>query len=324
LRLYNDKKLKMRTAFISRLTELATKDSRIMLVVGDLGFGVVTEFAKRFPKQFLNIGVAEQNMAGVAAGLALSGKIVFTYSIANFPILRCLEQIRNDICYHNANVISVSVGSGFCYGSLGMTHHGTKDIAIMRSLPYMNVIAPGDPKETQYATDYFAEGHGPGFLRLGRAGEPIVHENEINWQFGKAIKLRNGKDLTIIATGSMLKKAVETADILKSNGLHVTVLSMHTIKPLDENAILEAANSTPRIVTLEEHSIHGGLGGAVAEVLLEKFDAKIDFRRFGLPSEFTKHVGSHEYLLQQYQLTPEQIANNILFWILNKKKFLVA
>ncbi|MDR0390730.1 MAG: transketolase family protein, partial [Planctomycetaceae bacterium] len=247
----------MRTAFISRLTELAAKDSRIMLLVGDLGFGVVIDFAKRFPNQFLNVGVAEQNMAGVATGLALSGKVVFTYSIANFPILRCLEQIRNDICYHNANVISVSVGSGFCYGSLGMTHHGTEDIAIMRSLPYMNIIAPGDPKETQFATDYFAEGHGPGFLRLGRAGEPVVHEGNINWQFGKAIKLRDGKDLTIIATGSMLKKAVETADILESKGQHVTVLSMHTIKPLDENAILEAANSTSRIITLEEHSIHG-------------------------------------------------------------------
>jgi transketolase len=314
----------MRTAFISRLTELVAKDSRIMLLVGDLGFGVVTDFAERFPKQFLNVGVAEQNMAGIAAGLALSGKIVFTYSIANFPILRCLEQIRNDICYHNANVISVSVGSGFCYGSLGMTHHGTEDIAIMRSLPYMKIVAPGDPKETYYATEYFAQGNGPGFLRLGRAGEPVVHENEINWQFGKAIKLRDGKDLTIIATGSMLKRAVETADILESKGLNVAILSMHTIKPLDETAILEAANSTQRIITLEEHSIFGGLGGAVAEVLLEKFDAKIEFKRFGLPSEFTKHIGNQEYLLQKYKLTPEQIANDILQWILSKKKLLAA
>jgi transketolase len=217
-------------------------------------------------------------------------------------------------------VISVSVGSGFCYGSLGMTHHGTEDIAIMRSLPYMNVVAPGDPKETQYATEYFAQGHGPVFLRLGRAGEPVVHENGINWQFGKAIKFRNGKDLTIIATGSMLKKAVETANILELEGLRVNVLSMHTIKPLDENAILEAANSTSRIVTLEEHSIHGGLGGAVAEVLLEKFDAKINFRRFGLPSEFTKHIGSQEYLIRQYRLTPEQIANDIWLWIDTKKE----
>jgi transketolase len=308
----------MRTAFISALTELAEKDSRIMLLVGDLGFGVVVDFAKQFPKQFLNVGVAEQNMAGVAAGLALSGKIVFTYSIANFPIIRCLEQIRNDICYHRANVISVSVGSGFCYGALGMTHHGTEDIAIMRSLPYMNVVAPGDPQEAKFATEFFAQGNGPGFLRLGRAGEPIVHEGNINWQFGKAIKVREGKDLTIIATGSMLKKAVETANLLESCGQRVTVLSMHTIKPLDETAILEAAHSTPSIMTLEEHSIFGGLGGAVSEILLES-DTKIRFKRFGLPSEFTKHVGSQEYLLRKYRLTPELIAEDVLNWMQREK-----
>jgi transketolase len=305
----------MRTAFIQTLTSLAEKDPRIMLLVGDLGFGVVTDFAKKFPKQFLNVGVAEQNMAGVAAGLAMSGKIVFTYSIANFPIIRCLEQIRNDICYHHANVISVAVGSGFCYGALGMTHHGTEDIAIMRSLPYMNVIAPGDPKEAQYATEYFAQGNGPGFLRLGRAGEPDVHKGNINWQFGKAIKVRKGTDMTIIATGSMLKKAVETADLLEQQGKSVAVLSMHTIKPLDEDAIREAANATPFIATLEEHGILGGLGGAVAEVLLEKSDTKIHFKRFGLPSEFTKFVGSQEYLLRQYRLIPELIMEDVLWWI---------
>ncbi|MDR1289594.1 MAG: hypothetical protein LBK06_00185, partial [Planctomycetaceae bacterium] len=200
-----------------------------------------------------------------------------------------------------------------------MTHHGTEDIAIMRSLPYMNIIAPGDPKETQFATEYFAQGHGPGFLRLGRAGEPIVHNNEIDWQFGKAIKLRNGKDLTIIATGSMLKKAVETAEILDSSGISVSVLSMHTIKPLDENAILETALSTQRIITLEEHCINGGLGGAVAEVLLEKSDTKIYFKRFGLPSIFTKHVGSQEYLLQPSRLVPNLIASDVLQWIQNEK-----
>ena len=143
----------MRTAFIQAFTQMAEKDSRIMLLVGDLGFGVVTEFAQKFPKQFVNIGVAEQNMAGIATGLALSGKIVFTYSIANFPVFRCLEQLRNDVCYHKANVISVSIGCGFSYGALGMTHHGTEDIAIMRALPYMTVIAPGDPIETKAATE---------------------------------------------------------------------------------------------------------------------------------------------------------------------------
>lgn len=176
-----------------------------MLLVGDLGFGVVTEFAKRFPGQFVNVGVAEQNMAGIATGLALSGKIVFTYSIANFPILRCLEQLRNDVCYHKANVVSVSVGCGFSYGALGMTHHGTEDIAIMRSLPYMTTIAPGDPVETKAATAEAAKGIGPVYLRLGRAGEPIVHGADVQWELGKAIRVREGKDVTLISTGAMLK-----------------------------------------------------------------------------------------------------------------------
>ena len=301
----------MRTAFIRSLTEAAAKDSRVMLVVGDLGFGVVTEFAERFPKQFLNVGVAEQNMAGVAAGLALSGHIVFTYSIANFPILRCLEQIRNDICYHEANVISVSVGSGYCYGALGMTHHGTEDIAIMRSLPGMSVVSPGDPMETQAATEHLAQGVGPAFLRLGRAGEPVVHETPIDWQFGKAIKVLQGRDVAILATGSMLKKAVDAAVILKQKGIEATVLSMHTIKPLDVDAVLEVIDTVPMVFTLEEHSVFGGLGGAVAEVIAEHGTGRVRFKRLGLPSVFTKHIGDQDYLLKQYRLTAEQIAEDI-------------
>ncbi|MCL2742527.1 MAG: hypothetical protein FWE67_01600 [Planctomycetaceae bacterium] len=308
----------MRTAFVKALTEAASKDIRIMLLVGDLGFGVVTDFAKRFPKQFLNVGVAEQNMAGVAAGLALSGHVVFTYSIANFPIIRCLEQIRNDICYHEANVISVSVGSGFCYGALGMTHHGTEDIAMMRSLPGMNVVSPGDPVEAKAATEYLAQGIGPAFLRLGRAGEPVVHEQDINWQFGKAIKVRQGRDVAVIATGSMLKRAVDAAAILHQKGLETTVLSMHTIKPLDTEAVLEVIDTTPMVFTLEEHSIFGGLGGAVAEIVAEHGTGQSRFKRIGLPSVFTKHVGDQDYLLKQYRLTAETIAEDILCTYFNK------
>jgi len=297
----------MRTAFVETLTELAEHDPRIMLLVGDLGFGVVTNFAKRFPKQFLNVGVAEQNMAGVATGLALSGKIVFTYSIANFPILRCLEQLRNDACYHQANVISVSVGGGFSYGALGMTHHGTEDLAIMRSLPEMTVIAPGDPWETRQATRKVASGIGPVFLRLGRAGEPSVHEANVPWELGKAITVRDGQDLTLISTGAMLHTATGVADLLAEEGVKARVLSMHTIKPLDHSVILEAANETKYIATLEEHSIIGGLGSAVAEVLCEASVPGLTFRRFGLPSEFTKHVGSQTYLRSVHGLDTESL-----------------
>src|SRR3954469_9386749 len=256
---------RLRTAFFDSLMKLAERDSRVFLVVGDLGFGVTEPFAKRFPKRYLNAGVAEQNMTGIAAGLALSSKIVFTYSIANFPILRCLEQIRNDVCYHRANVKVVAVGGGFAYGSLGATHHATEDLAIMRALPEMSVVAPGDPEEAAAATEAVAAHDGPCYLRLGRAGEQKVHARPIHFQLGKAIQVRQGGDLTIISTGGMLQTAVDTGDALSHRGLQVRVLSMHTLKPLDTDAVLSAARETGGIFTLEEHSIIGGLGSAVAE-----------------------------------------------------------
>lgn len=302
----------MRTAFVETLTELAARDERIMLLVGDLGFGVVVEYAKRFPKQFLNVGIAEQNMAGVAAGLALSGKIVFTYSIANFPILRCLEQIRNDICYPRANVISVSVGGGFCYGALGMSHHATEDIAVMRALPELTVLSPGDPVETRAVTRWLGEGRGPAYLRLGRAGEPVVHQRPIDWQCGKAIEVVPGDDVTFIATGSMLKTAVSTAEKLKkSRSVSVRVLSMPTIKPIDVEAILEAARKTTWIVTLEEHSIIGGLGGAVAEILAETPNASATLIRCGLKSEFCEEIGDQEHLLKHHRLDADSLATDL-------------
>ena len=307
----------MRTAFINTLTQAAEKDPRVILLVGDLGFGVVTEFAKRFPEQFVNVGVAEQNMVGVATGLALSGKIVFTYSIANFPILRCLEQLRNDVCYHKANVISVSVGGGFSYGALGMTHHGTEDIAIMRSLPYMTTIAPGDPIETQAATAAVAKGIGPVFLRLGRAGEPVVHNHQVRWELGKAITVNEGSDITLISTGAMLKTTVDAAAELSEKGVNARVLSMHTLKPIDKKAILDAAHETGGILTIEEHSCIGGLGGAVAEIIAEEAEKKVCFKRVALPSEFTKHVGDQDYLRGIYGLTIDGIVENSIALLKN-------
>ena len=302
----------MRTTFVETLTEMAARDHRVMLVVGDLGFGVVTDFARRFPRQFLNVGVAEQNMAGVAAGLAMAGKIVFTYSIGNFPTLRCLEQIRNDICYHDANVIVVSVGGGFSYGALGMTHHATEDIAIMRAIPGMKVIAPGDPLETVAATRAVAEGIGPVYLRLGRAGEPVVHRGHLDWTLGKGVTVREGKDLTLISTGAMLATTVTVAESLARDGFQARVLSMHTISPLDDEAVLSAARESGMIFTIEEHSIVGGLGGAVSEVLAESNLPQVSFRRFGVPSTFGKEVGSQDYLRALFGLDAESIGQNIL------------
>ncbi len=298
----------MRGAFFRALLRLAEQDERIHLIVGDLGFGVVEDFAQRFPKRFLNVGVAEQNMTGVAAGMALSGKIVFTYSIANFPILRCLEQVRNDICYHNTNVKIVAVGGGFAYGSLGSTHHATEDLAIMRALPQMAVVAPGDPVEAEAATEAVATHPGPCYLRLGRAGEAKVHHGQIHFQLGKAIQVRDGKDLTLITTGGLLETAVRVAGSLHHAGLQTRVLSMHTVKPLDADAILAAAHETGAVFTLEEHSVVGGLGGAVAELLAEASEGSIVFKRFGLPSAFSFVVGTQEYLRAQHGLSAEFLA----------------
>jgi transketolase len=298
----------MRGAFFRALLDLAEQDERVHLIVGDLGFGVVEEFARRFPKRFLNAGVAEQNMTGIAAGLALSGKIVFTYSIANFPILRCLEQVRNDVCYHNANVKIVAVGGGLAYGALGASHHATEDLAILRSLPRMTVVAPGDPAEAEAATRAVTTYPGPCYLRLGRAGEAKIHKAPIDFVLGKAIELRQGKDATLISTGGMLGTAMEVADFLQNEDVQARVLSMHTVKPLDTAAIEKAVRETGAIFTLEEHSIVGGLGGAVAEFLAEASEAPVLFKRFGLPSQFSTFIGSQEYLRACHGLSAEVVA----------------
>ena len=298
----------MRTAFFNALMELAELNPDIFLVVGDLGFGVVEPFARRFPQRFVNTGVAEQNMSGIAAGLALSGKTVFTYSIANFPTLRCLEQIRNDICYHSANVKIVAVGGGFSYGPLGMSHHATEDLAIMRVLPEMIVVAPGDPMEAAMATAAVAAHPGPCYLRLGRAGEPIIHQGPIEFSLGKAITVRDGDDVTLISTGAMLPVAIDVAEELP---WQTRVLSMHTLNPLDEDAIVRAARETGGIFTLEEHSIIGGLGGAVAEILAESGGLSIPFKRLGLPPVFSSHIGTQEYLRMRYGLAAADITRTI-------------
>ena len=301
----------MRTAFIDTLTRLAERDARIVLVVGDLGFGVVGEFARRFPYQYINAGVAEQNMTGLAAGLALCGKVVFTYSIANFPTLRCLEQIRNDICYPRANVKIVSVGGGLGYGALGMSHHATEDLAILRALPELTVVSPGDPRETECAVEALVQAAGPCYLRLGRAGEPMVHADRPDFALGKALMVRDGTDLTLIATGGMLAVAASAAHTLAQEGVSARVLSMHTVKPLDSRSVLAAARETRVVVTLEEHGILGGLGGAVAEVLAESGLSRVVFRRIGLPPVYVKEVGDQDHLRRLYGLDERGVVKTL-------------
>jgi transketolase len=301
----------MRNAFFDTLFEMAQQDDRIVFMTGDLGFRVVERLMEQRPRQFVNAGVAEQNMTSMAAGMALEGKIVFTYSIANFPTLRCLEQIRNDVCYHNTNVKIVAVGGGFAYGSSGATHFATEDLAVMRAMPGMTVVAPGDPVEARAATRALIETPGPCYLRIGKAGEPIVHTDAIDFTLGKAIVLREGNDLTLISTGGMLQTAVKVADRLAADGINVRVLSMHTVKPLDARAVYAAAEETGGIVTLEEHSVIGGLGSAVAELIAEAQIPKPLFRRFGVPSQFSDDIGSQDYMLAQYELDVDAVTRRV-------------
>jgi len=297
----------MRSGFIKALMDLAEGDERIFLLVGDVGYSLVEPFIEKFPGRFVNIGIAEQNMAGISTGLALSGKTVFIYSLANFPTLRCVEQIRNDICYHEANVKIVTSGAGLVYGALGPTHHVIEDMAVMRALPNMTVIAPCDPMEAALATRAAARLDGPCYLRLAKTGDPVVHNATPDFQIGKAITVRDGTDLTLVVCGGIILNAIKAAEQLERQGIHTRVLSMHTVKPLDTSAVLAAARNTGTVMSIEEHSIVGGLGSAVAETLAESAITNVAFKRMGINNCFCSEVGSQEYLRHRHSLSVEDI-----------------
>lgn len=302
----------MRDVFIGVLTELAPQHPELLLLTGDLGFCVLDNFTARFPRQFLNVGIAEQNMSGLAAGLALEGHSVFTYSIGSFPTLRCLEQIRNDICYHGANVTIVSVGGGMSYGPVGMSHHATEDLAILRSLPGMEVFAPGDLWEASETSRYLASRpHGPAYLRLDKsAAKPTVRPGEI-FRPGVIRTVREGSDVTLAATGGILCEALLAADQLAEQGVRCRVLSVHTVKPLDTDTLAIAASETQGIVSIEEHAVDGGLGGAIAEALMEAGAIPGFFVRIGLRNTFSSVVGSQTYLRTVYSLDAQSIARTV-------------
>lgn len=297
----------MRDTFVRALTKLAKTDGNVILITGDLGFGVLTKFAEDYPRQYLNAGIAEQNMTGLATGMALEGKTVFTYSIANFPTLRCLEQIRNDACYHNANVKIVSVGGGFAYGALGISHHATEDMAIMRALPDITVVAPGDPIEVEIATTQIYNTPGTCYLRLGRGGETNVHQGPIKFIIGKALHVIEGRDIVIMASGGILKHAFDACQRLREMGYDCGLISMHTLKPIDKEFIAEAAGSARLIITVEEHTVIGGLGGAVAEVMAQLPSPRAILRLVGLRAGFSSVVGDQEYLRTRYEINADAI-----------------
>ncbi|MBF0521753.1 MAG: transketolase [Candidatus Omnitrophica bacterium] len=302
----------MRTSFIETLCELAEKDERIWLLCGDLGFSVLECFISRFPKRFVNVGVAEQNMAGIAAGLAMSGKIVFTYSIANFPTLRCLEQIRNDICYHKANVKIVAVGGGFAYGAQGATHHGLEDLAILRTLPNMTVTAPADPVESKAITKLISELPGPCYLRLGKAGEPVVHQTKPDFTVGKMIPVKDGRDALIISTGGMLITALEAQKQTEAKGFSVGVWSSPWLKPFDNEGVMKAAERYPVIISLEEAQVTGGLGSAIASVVAGLKPRHCQVISLGVPDIFLEKAYCQQTARNQVGLDTASITKTII------------
>ena len=302
----------MRDAFITRLAQRASENSRINLVVGDLGFGVVTDFAEAYPLQFLNAGVAEQSMIGIAAGMAAAGRKVFVYSIANFPTMRCLEQIRNDVCYHGLDVTIVSVGAGLAYGTLGYSHHAVEDIAVMRAFPGLTIYSPCDPLEVTAAVDAICETSGPTYLRLGKNREPVLHAAPPDVASGAPLLLRDGTDLTLFVTGAIAAVGLEAASVLESDhGVSVRVLSVPRIKPLDTGALVAAAVGTRGIATLEEHSVVGGFGSAVLEAFAAD-GVRLPVLLLGLRDDVQSAVGSQEYLRNLAGLSVGEITERLL------------
>lgn len=302
----------MRDTFVKTLLELAKQDKNIELITGDLGFGVLKPFWEQCPDQFTNAGIAEQNMTTVAAGMALSGKTVFTYSIGNFPTLRCLEQIRNDCAYHGANVKVVCVGGGFVYGSLGMSHHATEDIAVIRALPDVVVLAPADLVEATEATKAMAYYPGTCYLRLGRGGEKKLHDKIENFQIGKAIQIHEGEKVAIFSTGAIFEEVQKAYDLLKAQGFSPAVYTFPTVKPIDREVIAKYAAQCDLIVTCEEHNIVGGFGSAVAEVMAELDQRKARLLRIGIEDVYSTVVGSQKYLREYYGMDGKSIARKIL------------
>lgn len=307
----------MRNSFINELIVLAKDNPKVWLLTGDLGFGVLEPFAKEMPNRYINAGVAEQNMTGMAAGLAHDGRTVFTYSIANFPTFRCLEQIRNDVCYHNADVKVVSVGAGVAYGSHGYTHFGIEDIAIMRALPNMHLICPADPHEARRAAHLAVATPGPFYIRLGKNGEPCLHQGPVNFQLGEIIELFPAADITLIATGSVAFHAFKAAESSLAKGISVGMYSCPSLSPFDTARFADICRRSKVVITIEEHGPIGGLGAIVADEYLKLRNvdnsnnvALCKIVRLSLP-QLLPGVGNQEHFLNKFGLDKDGIEATI-------------
>ena len=297
----------MRNAFIDQLIILAEENDKIFLIVGDLGFGVIENFEKKFPKQFLNAGVAEQNMMGMAAGLASAGYQVFVYSIGNFPVFRCLEQIRNDVCYQELNVSIVSVGAGLSYGALGYSHHAIDDIGVMKALPGMTIYSPADPIETRQALMASLSVKTPKYFRLGKNGEPCIFDSH-SPNFPDWTPLSTGDQLLLLTTGAITSEAIDAAKKLSTEGIHISVYSIPVLKPLQiERALIEKYKN---LLIVEEHSVSGGLGSIISEKVAQ-MGLKKNLSILGIPDFVHHELGSQDYLRNYFKIDSQGIVNKV-------------
>lgn len=310
----------MRDEYIKTLYELAKKDSRILALVADNGAVVYDKYRQELPGQFFNFGISEANMVSVAAGLASCGKIPFAYTISCFITMRAFEQVRNDVCLQKMNVKLVGIGAGFVYSNLGPTHHATKDIALMRVLPNMTVFSPCDSLETRKATLAASRIDGPVYMRLATGKTPDIYKEDYEFVVGRGVTLREGQDISIIATGTIIDEVLQATDELEGVDISVRVINIHTIKPIDEEIILKAACETGAILTVEEHSILGGLGSAVCEVLSENNNGQVKFKRLGLKGVFAEGYGSYQDMKEMNSLSKKDIIRETKTLYENKKE----
>lgn len=301
----------MRNAFAKQVTELAQRDERVVLLSGDIGNRLFDDLKAKCSGRFFNCGVAEANMIGVAAGMAMSGLRPICYTITPFITYRCLEQIRIDVCYHHQPVIIVGTGAGLSYASLGATHHSCEEMGMLRLLPGLAVVAPADAMEVRAALKAALKRDHPVYIRIGKKGEPVVHETEPDFEIGKAIPLRDGTDVCLLSAGNMLPAALETADLLAARNVSAKVFSFHTIKPLDETTLADAFANFKLVVTLEEHSVLGGLGGSIAEWLSSFASASAKLLRCGTPDEFLHETAEQEDARERFGLTPAAMVARI-------------
>lgn len=300
----------MRNAFADEITRLAKQDERIVLLSGDIGNNLFNDFKQQHGKRFLNCGVAEQNMVGVAAGMGLSGLRPVIYTITPFLTTRCFEQIRVDVAYHQAPVIFVGTGSGLSYASLGPTHHSLEDMAILRCLPGFRVLAPCDSYELKLILREVFLDDKPTYIRIGKKGEPDVFPQEVNFKLEKVARLKAGHGILFLAAGTILPEVLKAAEHLKIDGLSPTVASVHCVKPLDTDTLMQLVKSHCLIVTVEEHRKEGGLGTAVTEWVMQS-RLPISVVTLGTPDEFLHEVGSQQYARRKYGLTGDIIAEQV-------------